>query len=124
MKQIFALVLSLALAGQIDAAPKEKESRKGAKVAAGASGMATHRGTTMRAQPQPTRSFSTGERARVNVATNRSGSVTQSSIAPTRSTSVYRQQTTSSQRVGTRDWDGDRDWDRDRDADRYRDSDW
>ena len=78
----------------------------------------------MRAQPQPTRSFSTGERARVNVATNRSGSVTQSSIAPTRSTSVYRQPTTSSQRVVTRDWDGDRDWDRDRDSDRYRDRDW
>src|SRR5687768_9877850 len=108
MKQIFALVLSLALAGQIDAAPKEKESRKGAKASAGASSVATQRGATMRAQAQPMRSFSSGERARVNVATNRSGSVTQSSIAPTRSTSVYRQPTTSSQqRVVTRDRDGD-----------------
>lgn len=143
MKRILALILSLAVAGQLDAAPKEKhDNRKGAKVSAGASGAATQRSVTARSNPQA-RSFQGNpnarissdrdrvsvERPRSNVAATRSDATIRSASTPSRSSRVITQQPSTTSRYTTtrdgdrtRNWDHnrDRDWDGDRDYRRYR----
>lgn len=140
MKRILALILSLAVAGQLDAAPKEKnEHRKGAKASAGASGVATQRSVTARTNPQAVRSFQgnqntqmSSDRARVNVesarssniATTRSDAAIRSRSIPSQSSRVITSQPSSNRYTTTRDRDWDRNRDRDWDRDRNHDRDW